>query len=217
MISRSYYNTVCGNYISGILGFVGSYNIFYGNYMQGILLGNQYMDTPDNIFYENNFDFTGGKDIQVYIGVLKSPNFDNGKVGNYWGDYLIEYPNAAEIDNSGIGDTPYAVYLTQGNNTATHYRYVLSDKYNYTLTLTDNYPLMSPFNISSIQIQLPAWANITVPSLLPSTQASPTPSPTQSFPEFPAVISVITITIMLTATIAIINRQLKRAKEGSYN
>ena len=42
--------------------------------------------------------------------------------GNYWGDYEARYPNATELDGSGLWDTPYALY---GNN-------------------QDNYPLMRP-------------------------------------------------------------------------
>jgi len=40
--------------------------------------------------------------------------------GNYWSDYRARYPNASEIDSSGIWNTPYAIVSTQGfgcNNT----------------------------------------------------------------------------------------------------
>jgi len=29
--------------------------------------------------------------------------------GNYWGDYEERYPNATEIDGTGIWDTPYEI------------------------------------------------------------------------------------------------------------
>jgi len=35
--------------------------------------------------------------------------WDNGTVGNYWSDYLTRYPNASEIDSTGIGNTPYVI------------------------------------------------------------------------------------------------------------
>ena len=35
--------------------------------------------------------------------------WDNGTIGNYWSDYQTKYPNANEIDNSGIGNTPYVI------------------------------------------------------------------------------------------------------------
>jgi hypothetical protein len=197
LISRSYNNTVFGNYITGILGFVGSCNVFYRNHMQGILLGNQYMDTPNNTFYENNFDFTGGKKILIYTGVLSSLSFDNGKVGNYWSDYLTQYPYARG-SNSGIGDTPYIVYLAHGKNPSP-FTYGLSDKYNYEITLTDRYPLMSPSNISSVQIQLPEWANITVSSSDSSNQASPT-SPSDAEPL--SLIAVVTVFVAIVVVVS---------------
>jgi hypothetical protein len=197
LISRSYNNTVFGNYVSGILGFLGSHNVFYRNYMQGILLGNQYMDAPDNTFYENNFDFTGGKKILIYTGVLSSLSFDNGKVGNYWSDYLTQYPYA-KGSNWGIGDTPYVVYLALENNLSP-FTYGFSDKSNYEITLTDRYPLMSPSNISSVQLQLPEWANTAVSSSDSNNQSSPTSSPSDAepFPLIAVVIaSVITVAVV---------------------
>jgi hypothetical protein len=56
-----------------------------------------------------------------------SPNtWDNGypSGGNYWSDYQTRYPSAAEIDGSGIWNTPYVI---DANN-------------------TDRYPLMSPWS-----------------------------------------------------------------------
>jgi hypothetical protein len=43
---------------------------------------------------------------------------------NYWSDYLTRYPNAKEIGNSGIWDTPYE-YL-----------------------IVDSHPLMNPVSIA---------------------------------------------------------------------
>jgi hypothetical protein len=50
--------------------------------------------------------------------------WDNGypSGGNYWRDYQTRYPNATEIDSSGIWNTPYVI---DANN-------------------TDRYPLMAP-------------------------------------------------------------------------
>jgi hypothetical protein len=210
LISRSYNNIVFGNYITGILGFVGSYNVFCRNYMQGILLGNQYMDTPNNTFYENNFDFTGGKKILIYTGVLGSLSFDNGKVGNYWSDYLTQYPYARG-GNSGIGNTPYVVYLSHGINLSS-FTYSLSDESNYEITLTDHYPLMSPSNISSVQIQLPEWANITLSNSDSSNQTSPTSSPSDAEPfPFTAVVTAsVAIVVVVGAGLLIFFKKRKR-------
>jgi hypothetical protein len=37
------------------------------------------------------------------------PPWDDGKEGNYWRNYQAKYPNATEIDTSGIVDTPYVI------------------------------------------------------------------------------------------------------------
>jgi parallel beta-helix repeat protein len=51
--------------------------------------------------------------------------WDDGEKGNYWSDYKTRYPNASEVDNSGVGDTPYFINV---NN-------------------IDRYPLMAPYEI----------------------------------------------------------------------
>jgi hypothetical protein len=51
--------------------------------------------------------------------------WDDSKEGNYWSDYVTRYPNATEIDGSGIWDTTYVI--SENNQ--------------------DSYPLMSPVAI----------------------------------------------------------------------
>jgi parallel beta-helix repeat protein len=93
----------------------------------------------NNAIYHNNFL---SNRIQVQIQDPYNPvvgKWDNGRAfgGNYWSDYLLKYPNATEIGNSGIGDTPYVI---DANN-------------------RDNYPLMAPFDIDSVTVELPEWAS----------------------------------------------------------
>jgi parallel beta-helix repeat protein len=66
-----------------------------------------------NMVYANNLV---GNSIQVqahsyeHTGENNSTDiisWDNGYVGNHWSDYQSKYPNASEVDASGIGDTPY--------------------------------------------------------------------------------------------------------------
>jgi len=57
--------------------------------------------------------------------------------GNYYSDYNERYPNATELGNSGIWDTPYSFYVYYGPN-------------------QDNYPLMAPVDIVVIP-ELPSW------------------------------------------------------------
>ena len=42
------------------------------------------------------------------MGVLINV-WDNGVEGNYWSDYEDRYPNAIELNGSGIWDTPYVI------------------------------------------------------------------------------------------------------------
>lgn len=76
-----------------------------------------------------------GETINYFIasGNSKPSNniWDNGSVGNYWSDYESKYPNASEVDSSGIGNTPYVI----DQNNTDHYP-LLQQAYssNYTST-----------------------------------------------------------------------------------
>jgi len=89
----------------------------------------------NSTIYHNNFIDNKVKDgLQVSIPWPADANiWDNGKEGNYWIDYTWRYTNALEVDNTGVGDTPY---LINENN-------------------IDHHPLMSPFDISTVPI--PQW------------------------------------------------------------
>ncbi len=101
-----------------------------------------------NILYNNNF-INNTKEwfdivLEPFPNVLpiSVSTWDNGTAGNYWSDYLTKYPNATEIDASGIGDTPYVIY---NNN-------------------TDRFPLMNPLLIPEIAI--PEFPSFTISMLL---------------------------------------------------
>jgi hypothetical protein len=84
------------------------------------------LNSNSNNFSKNNFlcGVDGG-----YTNL-----WDNDSVGNYWSDYAVRYPNASEIGNTGIGDTPYVI-----------------DEDNI-----DYYPLMCPYDIERDAIAFPA-------------------------------------------------------------
>jgi len=73
-----------------------------------------------NTFYHNNFI---NNPTQAQSFGLNT--WDNGAEGNYWSDYEDRYPNAEEIDGSGIWDTPYTAYME----------------------VNDEYPLMKPWSL----------------------------------------------------------------------
>jgi parallel beta-helix repeat protein len=73
--------------------------------------------------------------------------------GNYWSDYSTKYPNAKEIDNTGMGDTPY--FIAQNN--------------------VDSFPLVRILNIEYSQTPL-------IPTPLPTSTPSSTSLSTSSTP-----------------------------------
>jgi nitrous oxidase accessory protein NosD len=88
------------------------------------------MDAANNTIFHNNF-INNTRKVQM-SSLLRNPypavwDREYGVGGNYWSDYLSKYPNATEIDGSGLGDTPYVI-----------------DDCNQ-----DNYPLMRPVDIDS--------------------------------------------------------------------
>jgi len=112
-----YYNRVEGNTIA---------NNFYGIYLWEIVNNSLY----HNSFYHNNFVDNNHQvydEASEYMGVPPSVNFwDDGypSGGNYWSDYQERYPDAQELDDSGIWGTPYEI---DENN-------------------QDKYPLMEPWS-----------------------------------------------------------------------
>ena len=110
----------------------------------------------NNTIYHNNFI---NNPTQAYDGSFNSPfsvnTWDNDypSGGNYWSDYQSKYPSATEIDNSGIGNTPYII---DPNN-------------------TDRYPLLNQFDITTIAPTptptVPEFSSWAIPLLLIVTLA----------------------------------------------
>jgi hypothetical protein len=67
----------------------------------GVYLSN----SSDNSIFYNNFV---NNSHQAYTSGLANI-WDNGSMGNYWSDYLTRYPNAAQVDSSGVWNTPYVI------------------------------------------------------------------------------------------------------------
>jgi parallel beta-helix repeat protein len=103
---------------------VGSNNQIFGNTIRdnGVGIG---ISGSGSLIYQNNFI---NNTIQVSMHESAKAVWDNGKEGNYWSDYLKKYPDAKEVSNTGIGNTPY--HIDEDN--------------------VDNHPLMRPVDISLI-------------------------------------------------------------------
>jgi len=116
MITNSENNTMIGN-------------TFMNNSHCGV-----HLDSSNNVIYHNNF-------VNSPVHSHDSTNtWDNSVEGNYWSDYEEKYPDAEEIDDSGIWDTPYEM---DGDN-------------------QDNYPLTHPWG-SSPTISIISPENKTYP------------------------------------------------------
>jgi parallel beta-helix repeat protein len=131
LIDDAYDNRIIGNMITE--------NVDFG--MQ--LKGNQNNNViHHNSFVNNNADGDGLQvSLPAYMGFGdpiewlpgRGNVWDNGTAGNYWSDYLTRYPNATEIEGTGIGDTQF--YINENNY--------------------DRYPLMEPTSI-------PEFSSLTV-------------------------------------------------------
>ena len=73
-------------------------NLITKNNVEGLFVGGS-----NNKFYQNNFF------LEAPIGILGDNFWDDGSSGNYWGDYLMKYPDALERGDKGIGDTVYII------------------------------------------------------------------------------------------------------------
>jgi Periplasmic copper-binding protein (NosD) len=175
-------NNTCNGFTIGYYGYTCSSNIVVGN----ILKGDDFLpwgigidnSGTDNVFACNNVSGYPGLgyggwgvslasyavnntfyhnnffDNKINAAVTESANFwDDGNQGNYWDDYA-----GTDHNSDGVGDT---TYLINANN-------------------IDRYPLMSPFDINSVSIELPPWAT-TILNPQPTHSPEPTPEP-EPFP-----------------------------------
>jgi hypothetical protein len=128
---------VTGNTISGDNGIAigGWENTVVNNIIENCKVALYFWAyARDNEIYHNNF-INNTKLWQtgnLYNETVGTWDRGYAEGGNYWSDYLLKYPYAREIDESGMGDTPYAI-----------------DQYNQ-----DNFPLMSPINLSNPSLKL---------------------------------------------------------------
>ena len=111
-------------------------NIVSANDLCGIYL--QY--SSNNTFYHNFFENTRQVRLEDSINVWDD-GYPSG--GNYWSDYEQKYPNAKELNGSGIWDAPYVI-----------------DERNQ-----DRYPLMYPYGSQTYKLIITATAGgLTNPS-----------------------------------------------------
>ncbi len=158
------------NIPTGAFSVGGSNNSFIGNYfdkssmeIQGNANGTgdlikhnnlvnatvlfDYNPNGTDIITENNFVNT-----TISLWLSNAPVVDR----NYWSDYQTRYPNANEIDNTGIGNTPYVFSTAQNGSKTVYYQ--------------DYHPLMKPVISSQANIpEFPLWTIPLLPSVMLAT------------------------------------------------
>ncbi|MCW4002747.1 MAG: hypothetical protein NWE95_02405 [Candidatus Bathyarchaeota archaeon] len=117
---------------TGVSVYSGNNNLITQNNITYVFVGS---DCYSNRFFQNNFF------LSDYPGFFTESLWDNGHVGNYWSNYTIKYPNASEVGNTGIGNTPY--YIERGLYTSKNY----PNQKNI-----DHYPLMHPWGAPAVSI-----------------------------------------------------------------
>ncbi len=96
--------------------------------------------------------------------------WDNGREGNYWSNYTGKDDNGDGVgDTSHVIQTPYVYWVEPTTNTPMMHG----------IDAKDNYPLMVPFDISSVEVELPDWEYTSTSPLL-SSSPEPTPSTSPS-------------------------------------
>jgi parallel beta-helix repeat protein len=141
-------NIIFGNNITGFVNqairtvFSCSNNTVYGNYIANTEVAISLQDGAiNNTFFGNTFT-SGSCKVRIDDGV-EGTSWDNGKIGNYWGDYA-----GTDNNEDGIGDSPYSITgVKWDNDVGGDVSFVAGQ---------DNYPLMNPVDIEVIP-EFPSW------------------------------------------------------------
>jgi len=194
------------NLITGNLMYSDYFGVYLNGATDSVIAANNFTacsfgaDSPGgasgNLFYMNDFNNTH---TNAFAGNQKN-TWDNGTDGNYWSDYQTRYPNATEIDNSGIGDTPYTVsygYIPASLGPAPN-----SNKPNP--NDVDHYPLLFP--VSSASAEALAQTLVSAHSWSPTS----TPSPSTDLVLFASLASVVVVIVLVA--IVILRRRKKQAQ-----
>ena len=178
-------------------------NTFIGNYIEDCDTGFWITGSPNNTLIHNtvkncttgiSINYASGGNIVTENNILSSwsvwlspePVVDR----NYWGDYLTRFPNAKEIDNSGVWDTPYS-----------H-----GDK------VIDYHPLTDPVAVSSNDgnsaTPTPTQTALSPSPSIPETKSQPLADYTLAI----AITLIAATSVVVIAAIALFVRSKKRRK-----
>jgi len=137
----------------------------------GLRLGNEATQTS---VYLNNF--YNNSEQHIACSNLTETWFDNGVKGNYYDDY-----KGTDGNWDGVGDSPYV-------NQEIHWDEELKREVTV-VYFQDNFPLITPFDIDSVNITLPDWAFTSLDSLSE-------PQTSEPFPITLIILSVIAVALV---------------------
>lgn len=118
-------NNITANYGSGILlEYYSSNNtISENNIANNTFIGIKIMpNSNDNKIYHNNF-----MNNTSHVSASGINVWDDGSKGNYWSDYSLKYPNAIEIDDSGVWNIPYTISPSDADHYPLISQYVIPE------------------------------------------------------------------------------------------
>jgi len=99
------------------------HGIYLCNSLENTVSGNNLTRNVANgiyIYYSQNNRFINNNFISntkpIYDVGDQLNIWDNGTEGNHWSNYEEKYPNATEVDNSGIWNTPYIINKNNQDN-----------------------------------------------------------------------------------------------------
>jgi parallel beta-helix repeat protein len=101
-------NNIMDNWVRGIY-VAGSFNTFIENNIINNNEGVYIYSYSNNTFIHNNIVDNTKHVTYYWSGIGNSWNSSFPVGGNYWSGYEDKYPNATELDNSGLWDTPYVI------------------------------------------------------------------------------------------------------------
>ena len=181
-------NRVAGNgkINDGIQVLSGSNNTISANSVRnceyGLSIGSKVTQTS---VYLNNFFNNSAQ--HIVCSNLTENHFDNGVKGNYYDNY-----KGTDGNLDGVGDSPYSIQEIHWDEELQREVAVIY--------FQDNLPLMAPFDIDSVSIQLPDWAYA----------SSNSSSVSQTSEPFPIIWLIATVGVTAIACIGFVAYSKKR-------
>ena len=119
-------NNVSNNSFFGILFASSNNSVFTSNNVSNNYVGMVIGSSNNNMIYLNNFinnannvlssELTNTWSSPSEISYVYNGNTYTSNLGNYWDDYKEKYPDAEEIDSTGIWDAAYSIYRDNSDN-----------------------------------------------------------------------------------------------------